>query len=148
MTTPKTKLLIFEGIDKVGKTTLIQAVHKKTDFKYLCIDRFAATSFAYGKLRGRDIDYGEFYQGMYNVLIMFDVKLFWVQAKEKIWWDRMKSHGETSLVKEERNVLLKYFRQFFGSVKRNSSLKVNIVDTTVKSIDECADDIVKVIESK
>ena len=48
-------ILIFEGADKVGKTTLIKAFHKLTNYKYPIIDRFTGTTWVYDKLFNRNV---------------------------------------------------------------------------------------------
>lgn len=43
-------ILIFEGMDKSGKTTLIKAIAKLTNFKYICIDRASVGFKAYNRI--------------------------------------------------------------------------------------------------
>lgn len=43
----KPKLVVFEGVDGVGKSTVYQAFRESTDYAPLCIDRFLASNFAY-----------------------------------------------------------------------------------------------------
>ena len=45
----KIKVLIFEGQDGVGKSTLIAEINKKTKYKYICIDRFLGSAFVYNR---------------------------------------------------------------------------------------------------
>jgi thymidylate kinase len=146
----KTKLLIFEGLDKVGKSTLIQEVHKLTDYKYLTIDRFAATAFAYGELYKRKIDYDMYVQTMHDLAIAFDVKVIFVFAKKNIWWDRMKSAGETSLSFDQYESLMSFFKKFFARVtsKAGSSIEIIRVDTTSETPSGSARGILNAIGEK
>ncbi len=43
----KLKIIIFEGSDKVGKSTIYQKFNKKTNYEYFCIDRFTGSGFVY-----------------------------------------------------------------------------------------------------
>ena len=53
-------IIVFEGADKVGKTTLIKELHKATGYKHIIIDRFTASAIAYGKYRKRKLDYDSY----------------------------------------------------------------------------------------
>jgi len=45
------KTVVFEGLDKSGKSTLMAALNKLTNYKYTCIDRAWISQFVYGTLR-------------------------------------------------------------------------------------------------
>ena len=47
-------LLIFDGPDKVGKTTLINAVDKATNYQHIMIDRGPTSYIVYDKLLNKD----------------------------------------------------------------------------------------------
>lgn len=47
------KILAFEGPDKVGKSTMIREVNRRTNYEYLCIDRFIGSAWVYDCLSGR-----------------------------------------------------------------------------------------------
>ncbi len=49
------KIIIFDGHDGSGKTTLIREFNKATRYKYFCIDRLTASAYVYDQLR-RHID--------------------------------------------------------------------------------------------
>lgn len=48
------KILIFEGIDCSGKSTIKSAFEKKTKFKHLCVDRMFVTSIVYNRVFERN----------------------------------------------------------------------------------------------
>jgi thymidylate kinase len=76
--------LIYEGIDKTGKTTLIKEFHKATNFQYSCIDRFSGTSYAYGKFRNRRLNYDNYFKNLrFN-------NIFIKSTSSKQQWNRLK----------------------------------------------------------
>jgi deoxyadenosine/deoxycytidine kinase len=50
----KPLLIIFEGVDKTGKSTLLGEFNKATKFSYVVLDRFTLSSKVYNKMYGRD----------------------------------------------------------------------------------------------
>ena len=46
-------IVLFEGMDKVGKTTLIHALDKATNYEHIIIDRGPNSYLAYDKIYGR-----------------------------------------------------------------------------------------------
>ena len=48
------KIIILEGLDNVGKTTIKELLNKKTNYNYCIIDRFLGSCFAYSLLKDRD----------------------------------------------------------------------------------------------
>lgn len=49
-------MILFEGMDKSGKTTLYKAFNEATNYKYLCCDRYYLSYIAYSIIRNKDID--------------------------------------------------------------------------------------------
>lgn len=71
-------LVIFEGVDKSGKTTLKTLFNAETNFSYVVLDRLTTSSKIYNKLfnRGREEYYEEFDSAIYkyfNVLTVLCV---------------------------------------------------------------------------
>ncbi|HSX28380.1 MAG TPA: hypothetical protein VLF60_02925 [Candidatus Saccharimonadales bacterium] len=46
-------ILGFEGPDKVGKSKLIRALNRATDYQHLCIDRFLGSAMVYDAISER-----------------------------------------------------------------------------------------------
>ena len=46
-------LIIFEGMDKTGKTSLINEFNKRTNFKHIVLDRGAISSYVYDAIYER-----------------------------------------------------------------------------------------------
>lgn len=69
-------VIIFEGVDKSGKTTLLNMFNKATNFGYVVLDRFTTSSKVYNTLFNRDRReyYNEVEQSFlkaFNVLIVY-----------------------------------------------------------------------------
>lgn len=72
----KNTIIIFEGPDKTGKTTLLNAFNKATDFSYLVLDRLTISSKVYNKLFNRNQEkyYKEIEESFceaFNVLLVY-----------------------------------------------------------------------------
>lgn len=88
-------VIIFEGIDKSGKTTLKDKFNKLTNFKYIVLDRFTISSKVYAKLfkRKETSYYDEIekrFVSEYNVLVILteasndDVTVRLITARERL----------------------------------------------------------------
>jgi thymidylate kinase len=53
LTPDRLKILAFEGPDKVGKSTIIRELNLRTNYEYLCIDRFIGSAWVYDALSRR-----------------------------------------------------------------------------------------------
>ena len=58
----KWPLIVFEGIDKVGKTTLHREFDKYVNYKYLTCDRLFLTYLAYSTRYKRQVEVDSFYK--------------------------------------------------------------------------------------
>jgi deoxyadenosine/deoxycytidine kinase len=143
------KVIVFEGIDKTGKTSLIEALHKATNYKHIIVDRFAATAYAYGTLKNRkNFDMTELLQLFYDFAIFSDLIVIYVTCDKKVWFDRMKRANETSVSIDEFDLLDKYYREFFTHVKLNSDIVAYTIDTTTKNIEQCVSEIKEIIDKE
>lgn len=100
------KIIIFEGPDCSGKTTLKRAFEKDTNYKHLCIDRMFVTSLVYNKIFDRNI--------IYNVKILEDLKKFsrefdvifvYMSTTVSTTWRRIKNRGD-DMIESKKNLLL------------------------------------------
>ena len=48
--------IIFEGVDKAGKTSLMKEFNKVSNFKHVCIDRAYISHYIYGIDRSSEVD--------------------------------------------------------------------------------------------
>lgn len=143
------KVIIFEGIDKTGKTSLIEALHKATNYKYIVVDRFAATAYAYGTLKNRkNFDMRELLQLFFDFAIFSDLIVFYTVCDKRVWLDRMKRANENSVAIEDFDVLDKYYREFFTHIKLNSDVAINVIDTTIETVEQCVDKIKSIVDKR
>lgn len=138
--------IIFEGLDKTGKTTLEWELLKATNFKNIIIDRGPAGYMTFDKILGRETPSGisNFIRQAREVMEL-DFTVVYCKASEDVVNQRLKEHNEKQLdsgwsYKDmqdlyERNVNLLY-----------ESKNVLILDTSNKSITECIDILLKRIE--
>lgn len=130
--------LIVDGSDKVGKDTLIAAFHKATGYKYSAINRWGATSFAYGKFWNRDLDFkGYLAQDLNNIN---DALLVYLYAPLEVLEQRFKKHDEKDMDLKELDRLRTHYEEFLN----NTPLKVVRIDTS-KPIDFCIKQITDAI---
>jgi len=73
--TPKPILLILEGGDKVGKSTVYQLLRRSTDYQPLVIDRFIGSNIVYDQFYGRESDLNKYREAETELLKIFDVYL-------------------------------------------------------------------------
>jgi len=138
------KFITITGIDKAGKTTLINAFMEATNYEHYVIDRSPDTYNFFNIIRKRVKDpmqvdrYFEFNKKIKNVL---DLAIL-IYADPKDIEERFIEHDEPPLVGEhsvrEHMTLLE---DHFNIANYNNTLKLN---TSFYSIDEC----VKIIKEK
>jgi len=102
--------LIIEGTDCSGKTSTIGELHKATNFKYSCIDRFSGTSFAYGLLKERNLDISNYIK---QDIELFDkCVLIYLEASEETIKQRFRERGEDFIKEEEINDLKEAYEKY------------------------------------
>lgn len=138
MNKSKPILIIFEGVDKTGKTTIRDRFNKKTNFGYVVLDRLTTSSKIYNEFFGRDrLDY---YKTIEDAMIKaFNVLVVLCECDTEIILERLRNANE-ELPEQLRNVdeVKKAFRE---EVER-SFINYVVIDTTNKEIDECVDSII------
>lgn len=86
-------LIVFEGVDKSGKTTLKDLFNKKTNFSYVVLDRLTTSSKIYNNFFGRDrLEYYEQFER--SVLSSFNVLVVLCECKTEIIIERLKNANE------------------------------------------------------
>ena len=138
MNKSKPILIIFEGVDKTGKTTIRDRFNKKTNFGYVVLDRLTTSSKIYNEFFGRDrLGY---YKTIEDAMIKaFNVLVVLCECDTEIILERLRNANE-ELPEQLRNVdeVKKAFRR---EVER-SFINYVVIDTTNKEIDECVDSII------
>lgn len=133
-------ILIFSGVDKTGKTTLIREVHKATNYKYPILDRFTESSIAYGKYRNRDLDYSEYYE--IEKKLQDDVILFYITASNESIEKRIISENEKDITfKDIEGLKSEYMKYLYSTM-----FSYFIIDTTDRKIEDCVKEIIGCIK--
>lgn len=131
-------LIIFEGVDKSGKTTLKDLFNKKTNFSYVVLDRLTASSKIYNNFFNRDrLEY--YNQFEKRVLESFNVLVVLCECETKTIIERLKNANE--LLPEKLKDIDKVKAEFRKEV--DNSFSNYIVIDTMKEINECVDEIIK-----
>lgn len=131
--------LIFEGLDKSGKTTLEWAFLKKTNYKHNIIDRGPVGYLVFDEIFNRSTDEGN-KEHIYQANKVSNSKDFFVvycKADLKIIESRLHEHNENfeyDYIKAQ-NLLDKKIKELYSE---DSVLEI---DTSSKSIEECAEEI-------
>lgn len=130
-------LIIFEGVDKSGKTTLKDAFNKLTNFKYVVLDRLTTSSKVYAKYFCRS---GlEYYENFENVVKKnFNVLVVCCICDEQIIRRRLMTSNEV-LPKQLENIN-ELQKEFLDEVSRTFNNFI-ILDTSSKDVKECVDEI-------
>ena len=91
----KPTIIVFEGVDKSGKTTLLNEFNKKTNFKYIVLDRFTTSSKVYNSRFCRDTNDYMYYLNVEKVFYNnFDVIIVYCFTSQDIVIDRLKEAKE------------------------------------------------------
>jgi len=129
-------VLIFEGADKTGKTTLIKEISVRNP-RVICVDRHVASQYIYSKFykRKNSPNLSEC-RHLERCLASSDITHAFVHVTCDYLTaqERYKNTNEKDIDIEYHDEIKDLFRQYFYE----SSLPVINVDTTGKTINECA----------
>lgn len=104
----KYKIIIFEGPELVGKSTLKLEFEKATNFRHLCVDRMFVTSMIYNAFKGRHADLNDLIMKDFKKFVeTFDPLFVYINADEDIKQKRFEKRGEWYIKPEE-------FKQLFN----------------------------------
>lgn len=137
------KFITITGIDKSGKSTLIDSLWKelgKTDY---VMDRDISTWHCFNIMLQRvdnDKIYHKEYKNKLNVFRqLVDLSII-LEVNEEDWKERCKEHLEDDLVGLPFNEHQEMIHRFFDKARYKNVLRLN---TSKLSIDECLDIILK-----
>lgn len=133
--------VIFEGLDKAGKTTLEWEFLKATNYKHIVIDRGPASYMTFDKLFNRETKLGNqtFIKQARKINKSKDFFVVYCYASEDVAAKRLKEHNEecpynySKAQKLLRDNIKRYYNQN----------KVIEIDTSNMTPDECVKLIVE-----
>lgn len=136
--------VIFEGLDKAGKTTLEWSFLKATNFKINVIDRGPIGYLVFDKIFGRTTKDGdqEFIRQAKKINKSKDFFVVYCIVDSDIAKVRLEEHKEKCPYDydEAQKLMKKKMSQFY------SKERMLILDTTNKSIEQCTDEIIDWME--
>lgn len=141
----KPALVIFEGVDKVGKTVVYHAFRKLTNYGPLCIDRFLGSNFAHDIFFNREHYVTNYADKEKQLMKIFDCVLVYLVCPEDVLKKRMIKGKEDPNHPAIRHfdILNKLFETYFNL----SQFRKIIIDTSIMSIDYSAGIVRDFVES-
>lgn len=126
-------LIFFEGIDKVGKSTLIAEFHKKTNYKYIVVDRGPISFITYNKMKNRNHDIAYHFEKIKALYVCL-----YADLPDLI--NRFKEHNETDIpivdIEGYLNTFITEMNDYV--VPKNGSKKITI-NTSKYTVQETVD---------
>lgn len=136
--------IIFEGLDKVGKTTLEWELLKATNFKHIVIDRGPVGYMTFDKIFERETKLGnqEFIHQARKIMKSKDFMVIYCTVNKDVADMRLKAHNESCPYDYEKAQKL-YKNNICRFYCDN---KVIEIDTTSLSIEKCIEIIIEKLE--
>lgn len=134
-------IIIFDGMDKVGKTTLIHALDKATNYEHIIIDRGPNSYLVYDKLYCRPYEIDHLKTEM-DIMTTSHLCVYCYADEDDIK-KRLKEAGE-EWAEEQGDIWS--VKANFSNVMSQSNLDVIRICTSVFTIEESVQMIMKAIE--
>lgn len=132
--------VIFEGLDKAGKTTLEWEFLKATNFKHMVIDRGPVGYMTFDKIFKRDTKLGNqnFIHHARKIMKSKDFIVVYCEVDKDVAFNRLEEHNEECPYNygKAQKLYRNNIRRFY---KKEKTL---MIDTTNKSVDECVKEII------
>jgi len=106
-------IIIYEGPENSGKTTVKRTVNELINHRSLSFERWTGTQYAYGKLFGRQIDLEELLEIDRKMTQEFDVLLVYLTCPPKIILSRVNTDPIADLKYHLTEVQLDALTHFF-----------------------------------
>lgn len=132
-------IICFAGCDKVGKSTLLRGVLKRTN-RHICIDRFAACQFIYGNYYNKkDTPTIEYLRTVEGTLKTVGGIYVHVTASTEDIKERFVKHNENSIKIED----IELIKQGYIDYLCYSRMPVLNINTSDNDIETCVDRIIR-----
>jgi hypothetical protein len=108
----KQAVVIFEGMDKTGKTTLKEEFNKRTNFIHYVVDRGPISNIVYNNLFNREKELNDFFEKLCVSIRNVNHLIVYCYANENDIKERLKKHNEelpenTTILKHKNYSLMK-----------------------------------------
>lgn len=135
--------IVFEGLDKSGKTTLEWEFLKATNFKHVIIDRGPVGYIVFDSIFDRTSDYGEeqFAQNINTMIRSKDFLVVYCKVQADTAMQRLKEHNEECPY-DYKDAQRKYDIAI-NRLYKEFGVNVITIDTTFISIEKCVELIVE-----
>lgn len=136
--------VIFEGLDKAGKTTLEWEFLKATNFKHMVIDRGPVGYLTFDKIFGRSTKLGDenFIHYARKITKSNDFIVVYCTVDKNVAEERLKAHNETCPYDYEK--AQKLYRDNVHRYYKDD--KVIEIDTTFLTVERCVEVIIQKLQ--
>jgi thymidylate kinase len=143
----KPRLVLFEGPDKVGKSTNFKAFREATNYGPLAIDRFTGSNYVYDKIYNRHVSLASYLEMEDYMQNVFDVYLVLLTVDDPDIWRARIVAGEpvNELERTLKNCLAARagFKEYFDHITHYK--KKLILDTSHSSLRDNTVEILKFV---
>lgn len=137
----KPTIIIFEGVDKSGKTSLKDEFNKRTNFSYIVLDRFTTSSKVYNDSFNRDKKNILYYDEVEKIMSeMFNVIVIYCCCDTHIIKERLIANNE--VLPDELKFIDEIKYKFYNELKKSKYSHILYVDTS-NDIDSCIEYIIE-----
>lgn len=135
------KIFTFEGVDCVGKTSVMKKFNEITDYKFVCFDRGILSFLAYGMIFDRT-PINKRYWDLLIKKFRYSHIIVYVQCEKHIIEERMINTGH------EQHDVQRHLDIFENCIKFLEGLNFQIIriDNTYVASRECAERLCKILE--
>ena len=128
------KVIVLEGIDKTGKTTILKTLHVLTNYQFVIIDRFTGSNIVYGVFHKREIDIPKLLTLEQELVKSKTVIPVYLVANKKEISKRIRKHQEKDIEIKDIDGLMLLYKKYM----LKSPFNYFILDTSYKTAEECA----------
>lgn len=132
-------IILFEGMDCVGKTTIHKLFDKTCNYKYLTFERFFMTYYSYARRYSRELDYNML--SYYEDLLKDKMIIVYLTVSKEEQEKRILKTGHEKINYEEDK---KYFDEFV----KISNFKILEIDTSILTPGQIVYKILSEIENE
>lgn len=132
--------LLFEGVDKTGKTTLLKAVNKVSSYQHFCIDRCLGSAYVYDLITGRRDRFKklEKIEKEFSRIKSIPIITVLLTCDPSILVERIKNEDGSP---QKRIRLLNEAIEAYKNYEKKTRLPIVKIDTTNKTIEDTVKEI-------